>query len=70
LPGLFVYGIAKLGIEESAETVQKSGQMMKIFLFTMAAIVAAGFALFLLVGEMFDWIQLFKEVFANKAKKH
>jgi hypothetical protein len=32
----------------------------------MAAIVV----LFLWVGEMFDWIQLFKEVFANKPKKH
>jgi len=44
--------------------------MLRIFLFTMAAIVVAIFALFLLVGEMFDWIQLFKEVFTYKGKKH
>ena len=44
--------------------------MLRIFLFTMAAIVAAIFVMYLLVGEMFDWIQLFKDVFTNKAKKH
>jgi len=31
----------------------------------MAAIVAAGFVLFVWVAELFDWIQLFKAVFTN-----
>jgi hypothetical protein len=44
--------------------------MLRIFLFTMAAIMAAIFVLYLWVGEMFDWIQLFKEIFTNKAKRH
>jgi hypothetical protein len=36
----------------------------------MAAIVAAIFVLFLWVAEIFDWIELFTNVFTNKAKKH
>ena len=44
--------------------------MLRIFLFTIASIMVAIFVLFLLVGEMFDWIQLFKDVFTSKAKKH
>ena len=55
---------------ETAETIQKSGQMLRIFLFTMAGMTVAIFVLLLWVGEMFDWIQLFKDVFTNKAKKH
>lgn len=44
--------------------------MLRIFLFTVAAIVVAIVLLFLWVGEMFDWIQLFEDVFTNKTKKH
>ena len=44
--------------------------MLRIFLFTMAGMTVAIFVLLLWVGEMFDWIQLFKDVFTNKAKKH
>jgi len=36
----------------------------------VAAIVAAGFVLFVWVAELFDWIELFKNVFTSKAKKH
>jgi len=44
--------------------------MLRIFLFTMAAIMATVVVLFLWVAELFDWIQLFKEVFTYKGKKH
>jgi hypothetical protein len=44
--------------------------MLRIFLFTIAAIVIAIFILFLWLAEIFDWIELFKNVFTNNAKKH